>query len=62
MAKKKSKPAASGISAVSQAEAYEEASYFARKCGLTRDEALRMMREAQGSVSMAKASAGRRKK
>ncbi|ANT51189.1 hypothetical protein [Mesorhizobium amorphae] len=62
MAKKKSKPAASGISAVSQAEAYEEASYFARKCGLTRDEALRMMREAQGSVSMAKASGGRRKK
>ncbi|OWK19548.1 hypothetical protein [Mesorhizobium amorphae] len=62
MAKKKSKPAVSGISAVSQAEAYEEASYFARKCGLTRDEALRMMREAQGSVSMAKAAGGRRKK
>ncbi|RJT36349.1 hypothetical protein D3227_19810 [Mesorhizobium waimense] len=62
MAKKKSKPAASGISAVSRAEAYEEASYFARKCGLTRDEALRMMREAQGSPSMAKPSGGRRKR
>ncbi|MBA1143153.1 hypothetical protein [Mesorhizobium neociceri] len=62
MAKKKSRPVLPGMSAVSQAEAYEEASYFARKCGLTRDEALRMMREAQGSLSMAKAAAGRRNK
>ena len=44
MAKKKSRPVLPGTSAVSQAEAYEEATYFARKCGLTRDEALRMMR------------------
>lgn len=62
MAKKKSRPVLPVMSAVSQAEAYEEASYFARKCGLTRDEALRMMREAQGSLSVAKASAGRRNK
>lgn len=51
MAKKKARPVLVGKSAVSQAEAYEEASYFARKCGLTRDEALRMMREAQGSAA-----------
>ena len=44
-----------------KAEAYEEATYFARKCGLTRDEALRMMREAQSSPSMAKSSGGKRK-
>ncbi|TIO10599.1 hypothetical protein [Mesorhizobium sp.] len=50
MAKKKSKLEPSGISAVSAAEAYE-ATYFARKCGLTRDEALKIMREAQGWVS-----------
>ena len=62
MAKKKSRPVLPGMSAVSQAEAYEEASYFARKCGLTRDEALRMMREAQGALSMAKPTGGRRKK
>jgi len=61
MAKKKSRPVLPGTSAVSQAEAYEEATYFARKCGLTRDEALRMMREAQSSPSMAKSSGGKRK-
>ncbi|CCV08024.1 exported hypothetical protein [Mesorhizobium metallidurans STM 2683] len=49
MAKKKSKPELSGISAISPAEAYE-AAYFARKCGLTRDEALKIMREAQRSA------------
>ncbi|WP_245487839.1 MULTISPECIES: hypothetical protein [unclassified Mesorhizobium] len=39
----------SAISPASAAEAYE-AAYFARKCGLTRDEALKMMREAQAGV------------
>ncbi|AZO47754.1 MAG: hypothetical protein EOS54_10045 [Mesorhizobium sp.] len=49
MAKKKSRPMLSAISPASAAEAYE-AAYFARKCGLTRDEALKMMREAQAGV------------
>ncbi|GLS39207.1 hypothetical protein GCM10010869_48040 [Mesorhizobium tianshanense] len=60
MAKKKSKPEPSGISAVSAAEAYE-ATYFARKCGLTRDEALKIMREAQGWASTTTSSGGERK-
>ncbi|PTE07709.1 hypothetical protein [Mesorhizobium helmanticense] len=59
MAKKKSKLELSGVSAVSPAEAYE-AAYFARKCGLTRDEALKIMREAQRSAE-ATISAGTRR-
>ena len=46
MAKKKSRPAIAAMVGASRSEAYE-AVYFARKCGLTPDEALRMMREAQ---------------
>jgi len=49
MAKKKPRPMLSAISPASAAEAYE-ATYFARKCGLTRDEALRIMREAQAGA------------
>ncbi|MFK0692536.1 hypothetical protein ACFX5Q_30795 [Mesorhizobium sp. IMUNJ 23033] len=61
MAKKKPRTAVSSLSAPSPAEAYE-ATYFARKCGLTRDEALKMMREAQSPLSMATSSGGQRKK
>ncbi|MCV3209284.1 hypothetical protein OHD62_23580 [Mesorhizobium sp. YC-39] len=59
MAKKKSKLELSGISAVSPAEAYE-AAYFARKCGLTRDEALKIMREAQRSAETTVSSSAKR--
>lgn len=58
MAKKKPRPMLSAIPAASAAEAYE-ATYFARKCGLTRDEALRIMREAQ--VVVKAPSEGKRK-
>ena len=47
MAKKKDTQA-SGIATASRGE-INEAAYFARKCGLTRDEALQMIREAHGS-------------
>jgi hypothetical protein len=60
MAKKKSKLQASGLSGVSPAEAYE-ATYFARKCGLTQDEALKMMREAQDMAKVMTSSGGERK-
>ncbi|MER8829888.1 hypothetical protein NKH73_27630 [Mesorhizobium sp. M0938] len=60
MAKKKSKLEPSSISAVSSAEAYE-ATYFARKCGLTPDEALKIMREAQDWVSTTTSSGAKRK-
>lgn len=49
MAKKKDKRTPSGMAAASPAE-IREAAYFARKCGLTRDEALQMMREANSST------------
>ncbi|MDX8482755.1 hypothetical protein RFN28_30480 [Mesorhizobium sp. VK24D] len=45
MAKKKYKSVQTVVTATSPAEAYE-AAYFARKCGLTQEEALRLMREA----------------
>jgi 3-hydroxyisobutyrate dehydrogenase-like beta-hydroxyacid dehydrogenase len=60
MAKKKSKPEPPGISDATPAEIYE-ATYFARKCGLTRDEALKIMREAQGSANMTLSSGAGRK-
>ncbi|MDX8503198.1 hypothetical protein RFM99_33100 [Mesorhizobium sp. VK4C] len=50
MAKKKSAPVPTVVTATSPAEAYE-AAYFARKCGLTPEEALRLMREAHDSAS-----------
>lgn len=59
MAKKKSKLELSGVSAVSPAEAFE-AAYFARKCGLTRDEALKIMREAQRSAEATMSASTRR--
>ena len=49
MAKKKPRPMLSAISPASPTDAYE-AIYFARKCGLTPDEALRIMREAKDSL------------
>ncbi|TGQ28732.1 MULTISPECIES: hypothetical protein [unclassified Mesorhizobium] len=60
MAKKKSKSQASSTTGASPAEAYE-AAYFARKCGLTMDEALKMMREAQDMAKSEKSSGGKRK-
>jgi hypothetical protein len=60
MVKKKSKLQASGMSAPSPAEVYE-AAYFARKCGLTMDEALKMMREAQDMANVTTLSGGERK-
>ncbi|RUV43787.1 MAG: hypothetical protein EOQ55_28320 [Mesorhizobium sp.] len=61
MAKKKSRPALSVIAAASRSEA-SEAIYFARKCGLTPDEALRIMREALMTVGPKPAGAGKRKR
>ncbi|MET3596501.1 MULTISPECIES: hypothetical protein [Mesorhizobium] len=60
MAKKKSRQALSAIAAASRAEA-TEAIYFARKCGLTPEEALRMMREAHEAEHKAPDS-GKRKR
>jgi hypothetical protein len=51
MAKKKSRPALSAIATASRTEA-TEAVYFARKCGLTPDEALRIMREAHETLGL----------
>ena len=60
MAKKKNRRSASSVSAASRAEIHE-AAYFARKCGLTRDEALQMMREAHGLPAV-KATEGEKRK
>jgi hypothetical protein len=60
MAKKKDRQAAAhGVIAASPAEILE-ASYFARKCGLTRDEALQMMREAHSSATAKPAESEKR--
>ncbi|MDG4877162.1 hypothetical protein P9273_18875 [Mesorhizobium sp. WSM4935] len=59
MAKKKSRQVPAGVSAASRAEMLE-AAYFARKCGLTRDEALRMIREAHGLPAVKPAESGKR--
>ncbi|CDX59083.1 conserved hypothetical protein [Mesorhizobium plurifarium] len=60
MAKKKERQAASGMAAASPAEIHE-AAYFARKCGLTRDEALQMIREAHGLPAVKSAESEKRK-
>ena len=60
MAKKKDRQASSGIAEASPAEIHE-AAYFARKCGLTRDEALQMIREAHGSPVLKPAETEKRK-
>ena len=60
MAKKKHRQAGSGTAAASRAE-IDEAAYFARKCGLTREEALRMMREAHSLPSVKATGGGKRK-
>ncbi|AZO30849.1 hypothetical protein [Mesorhizobium sp. M1B.F.Ca.ET.045.04.1.1] len=61
MAKKKSRQALSAIAAASRAEA-TEAIYFARKCGLTPEEALRMMREAHEASEHKAPDSGKRKR
>ena len=61
MAKKKNAPSPTVVTATSPAEAYE-AAYFARKCGLTREEALRLMREAQASTEGTVSSGEERKR
>ncbi|RWL77826.1 MAG: hypothetical protein EOR68_18080 [Mesorhizobium sp.] len=60
MAKKKDRQAGSGIAEASRAEILE-ATYFARKCGLTRDEALQMIREAHASPVLKPAESEKRK-
>jgi len=60
MAKKKDRQATSDIAAASPAEIHE-AAYFARKCGLTRDEALQMIREAHRSPAVKPAEGEKRK-
>ncbi|OHV89552.1 hypothetical protein [Mesorhizobium sp. ORS 3428] len=54
--KKKTRSVQTAVTATSPAEAYE-AAYFARKCGLTQEEALRLMREAQDAAG-GKAASG----
>jgi len=61
MAKKKNAPSPTVVTATSPAEAYE-AAYFARKCGLTPEEALRLMREAQASTGGTVSSGDERKR
>ncbi|RUU12733.1 hypothetical protein EOD23_06590 [Mesorhizobium sp. USDA-HM6] len=61
MAKKKSRQALSAIAAASRAEAIE-AIYFARKCGLTPEEALRMMRESHEASWYKVPANGKRKR
>ncbi|RWA67503.1 MAG: hypothetical protein EOQ30_28195 [Mesorhizobium sp.] len=61
MAKKKSKSAFSAIATASRSEA-AEAVHFARKCGLTPDEALRLMREAQVTPELKSPDGGKRKR
>ncbi|MDX8520865.1 hypothetical protein [Mesorhizobium dulcispinae] len=61
MAKKKSRSALSAIATASRSEA-TEAVYFARKCGLTPEEALRMMREAHEASGYKVLDRGKRKR
>ncbi|MEI9405566.1 hypothetical protein [Mesorhizobium argentiipisi] len=61
MAKKKSRRSSSGVAAASRAEIHE-AAYYARRCGLTRDEALRMIREANSSPALKTAGGEKRKR
>lgn len=61
MAKKKSRPALSAIATASRSEA-TEAVYFARKCGLTPEEALRMMREAHEASGYKVPDSGKRRR
>lgn len=60
MAKKKERRSPSGVAAASRAEIHE-AAYYARKCGLTREEALQMIREAH-NLPAAKATEGEKRK
>lgn len=60
MAKKKNRRTSSGVVEPSSAEIHE-ATYFARKCGLTRDEALQMIREANTSPAGKAAESEKRK-
>ncbi|TPI47446.1 hypothetical protein FJW05_10720 [Mesorhizobium sp. B2-9-1] len=60
MAKKKHRRSACTVSAASDAEILE-AAYFARKCGLTREEALQMIREAHNLPAVRAAEGEKRK-
>jgi hypothetical protein len=60
MARKKDRQGNSGSVAATPAEIHE-AAYFARKCGLTRDEALQMIREAHASPVLKPAESEKRK-
>ncbi|TPJ76019.1 hypothetical protein [Mesorhizobium sp. B2-6-2] len=60
MAKKKHRRSASSVSAASDAEILE-AAYFARKCGLTREEALQMIREAHNLPAVSTTKGAKRK-
>ncbi|SFQ06607.1 hypothetical protein SAMN03159463_05522 [Mesorhizobium sp. NFR06] len=61
MAKKKSKLTLSTIEAAARVAA-SEAAYFARRCGLTPDEALRIMREAHETLDPKARGNGERKR
>ncbi|AZO24429.1 MULTISPECIES: hypothetical protein [unclassified Mesorhizobium] len=61
MAKKKSRTALSVFATASRSEA-SEAIYFARKCGLTPDEALRIMREAHVTSGFKSPDNGKQKR
>ncbi|TGQ28841.1 hypothetical protein EN859_034030 [Mesorhizobium sp. M00.F.Ca.ET.216.01.1.1] len=61
MAKKKSRLALSAIEAATRV-ATSEAAYFARRCGLTPDEALRIMREALATSGSKSPGDGKRKR
>lgn len=60
MPKKNDRQAPARTGAPSPAE-INEAAYFARKCGLTREEALRIMREAHASLAVKATDIGKRK-
>ena len=60
MTKKKSRAAPATIETASPKQV-SEALYFARKCGLTPDEALRMIREAQEAPRLKVVPGGKHK-
>ena len=61
MTKKKSRQALSAISTATRSEA-TEAVYFARKCGLTPEEALRIIHEAREASGYKVPDGGKRKR
>ncbi|WP_296744206.1 hypothetical protein [Mesorhizobium sp.] len=61
MTKIRSRPPPTAIETASSAEA-SEAIYFARKCGLAPDEALRLIREAQETPALEALEGGKQKR